>query len=119
MSKQTSQIVSGGLLKGAKSKIKAVKNDGLQEYVTIINRGTVVQLMSGWVLASLRGQALFPFPDHLMFDPGMIVEIESGQLEPKKELKNWDILEIYSGQYVFLTRRTFRLAPVRIDESKN
>ena len=92
MSKQTSQIVSAGQLKGAKMKIKAVKNDGLQEFVTIINRGTVVQPMSGWVLASLRGQAFYPFPDNLMLEPGMVVKIESGQLEPKKELKNRDIL---------------------------
>ena len=93
MSKQTSQIVSAGQLKGAKLKIKAVKNDGLQEYVTIINRGTVVQPMSGWVLASLRGQAFFPFPDELMFEPGMIVKIVSGQLELKKERINWDVLQ--------------------------
>ncbi len=93
MSKRTSTIVRIGQLKGAKLKIKAVKNDGLQEYVTLINRGTVAQPMSGWVLASLRGQAFFPFPEDLMFEPGMIVKIESGQLEPKKELKKWDILE--------------------------
>ncbi len=93
MSKRTSTIVRIGQLKGAKLKIKAVKNDGLQECVTIINRGTVVQPMSGWVLASLRGQAFFPFPEDLMFEPGMIVKIESGQLQPKKELKNWDFLE--------------------------
>ena len=91
MSKQTSQIVSAGQLKGAKLKIKAVKNDGLQEYVTIINRGTVVQPMSDWVLASLRGQAFYSFPDDLMFEPGMIVEIQSGQLEPKNIHKDWGI----------------------------
>jgi len=48
--KRTSTIVRIGQVKGAKLKIKAVKNDGLQEYVTIINRGTVVQPMSGWCL---------------------------------------------------------------------
>lgn len=94
MSKRNSQVVCAGQLKGAKLKIKAVKNDGLQEYVAIINRGTVTQPMSGWVLASLRGQAFYPFPDDLMFDPSMIVKIESGQLEPKKEQKDRDILEI-------------------------
>ena len=93
MSKRNSQIVCDGQLKGAKLKIKAVKNDGLQEYVTIMNRGTVVQPMSGWVLASLRGQAFYPFPDDLLFEPGMIVKVQSGQREPKKEQKDWDLLE--------------------------
>lgn len=84
MSKRTSQVVRAGQLKGAKLKIKAVKNEGLHEYVTIINRGTVVQPMSGWVLASLRGQAFYSFPDDLMFEPGMIVEVQSGQMETQK-----------------------------------
>ncbi len=88
MSKRTSQIVRIGQLQGAKIKIKAVKNDGLHEYVTIINRGTVTQPMSGWVLASLRGQAFYPFTDDLMLEPGMIVKIQSGQLEPKEKQKD-------------------------------
>ena len=76
MSKRTSQIVRIGQLQGAKIKIKAVKNDGLHEYVTIINRGTVTQPMSGWVLASLRGQACYPCTDDLMLEPGMIVKVQ-------------------------------------------
>ena len=82
MSERTSQIIRIGQLQGAKIKIKAVKNDGLHEYVTIVNRGTVAQPMSGWVLASLRGQAFYPFTDDLMFEPDMIVKVQSGQLEP-------------------------------------
>jgi len=89
MSKRTSQIVRAGQLKGAKLKIKAVKNDGLQESATIINRGTVVQPMSGWVLASLRGQAFYPFPDDLMFEPGMIVKVQSGLQEPNDKRGVW------------------------------
>lgn len=84
MSKRTSTIVRIGQLKGAKLKIKAVKNDGLQESATIINRGTVIQPMSGWVLASLRGQVFYPFPDDLMLEPGMIVVVQSGEQESKK-----------------------------------
>lgn len=84
MSKRISRIVRTGQLKGAKLKIKAIKNDGSQEYATIINRGTVAQPMSGWVLASLRGQTFYPFPDDLIFEPGMIVKVQSGQQEPKK-----------------------------------
>ena len=83
MPERTSQVVRMGQLKGAKIKIKEVKNDGLHEYVAIINRGTVTQPMSGWVLASLRGQAFYPFADDLILEPDMIVKIQSGQLEPK------------------------------------
>jgi hypothetical protein len=84
MSKRTSTTVRIGQLRGAKLKIKAVKNDGLQEYAAIINWGTVAQPMCGWVLASLRGQTFYPFPDDLMFEPGMVVKVQSGQQEPKK-----------------------------------
>lgn len=93
MSKRTSQIVRMGQLQGAKIKIKVVKNDGLHEYVTIINRGTVTQPMSGWVLASLRGQAFFPFTDDLILEPGMIVKVQSGQLEPKEKQKDQGTLK--------------------------
>ena len=83
MPERTSQVVRMGQLKGAKVKIKEVKNDGLHEYVAIVNRGTVTQPMSGWVLASLRGQAFYPFADDLILEPEMIVKIQSGQLESK------------------------------------
>jgi hypothetical protein len=81
MSERTSQVVRIGQLKGAKIKIKEVKNDGLHEYVTIVNRGTVSQPMSGWVLASLRGQAFYPFTDDLILEADMAVKVQSGQLE--------------------------------------
>jgi hypothetical protein len=93
MSKRTSQIICAGHLKGAKLKIKAVKNDGMQEYVTIINRGTVIQPMSGWVLANLHGQAFYPFPDDLRIEHGMIVKVQSGQLESKTIHKDRGVLE--------------------------
>ena len=86
MSKQSSHIVNTGQLDGANLKIEAVHNDGLQESVTIINQGTVIQPMSGWVLASLRGQALYPFPDDLLLRPSMNVMVHSGQPEPQKAL---------------------------------
>ena len=84
MSKRTSTIAHTGQLAGAKLKIEAVHNDGLQESVTIINRGTVTQPMAGWVLASLRGQVFYPFPDDFMLHPDMIVVVHSGEQEPKK-----------------------------------
>ena len=86
MSKQSSHIVNTGQLDGANLKIEAVHNDGLQESVTIINQGTVIQPMSGWVLASLRGQALYPFPDDLLLRPSMNVMVHSGRQEPQKAL---------------------------------
>jgi hypothetical protein len=89
MSKQISQIVRIGQLEGAKLKIKAVKNDGLREHAAIINRGTVAQPMSGWVLASLRGLTFYPFPDDFKFEPGMIVKVQSGQQEPNDKQGVW------------------------------
>ncbi|MBM4428640.1 MAG: lamin tail domain-containing protein, partial [Chloroflexi bacterium] len=106
MSERTSQVVRIGQLKGAKIKIKEIKNDGLQEYITIVNRGTLAQPMSGWVLASLRGQAFYPFADGLLLEAGMIVKIQSGQLEPnaaqaeRSALKTllWTIGQVWNNQ---------------------
>lgn len=79
MSKQTSKVAFTGQLEGAKLEIREVHNDGLHESVTIIERGTVVQPLSGWVLASLRRQVFYPFPDDFMLQPNMIVVVSSGQ----------------------------------------
>jgi hypothetical protein len=79
MSKRTSNVIYSGQLEGAKLEIEAVHNHGLRESVTILNRGTVVQPLSGWVLASLRGQVFYPFPDDFMLHPEMIVVVYSGQ----------------------------------------
>ena len=84
MSKRSSYVVQTGQLDGAKMIIEAVQNDGLQESVTIINRGTISQPMTGWVLASLRGQAFYLFPDDLILRPAWIIVIHSGQEEPQK-----------------------------------
>jgi hypothetical protein len=77
--KQTTQNVCAGQLEGVKLIIKNIHNAGLQESVSIQNQGTVAQPMSGWMLASLRGQLFYTFPDHLIFLPGMTVIIHSGQ----------------------------------------
>lgn len=79
MSKQTAQNVCAGQLEGVKLIIKKVHNDGLHESVSIRNQGTVVQPMSGWILASQRGQLFYAFPDNLIFLPGMTVIVHSGQ----------------------------------------
>ena len=86
MFKRSSHIVNTGQLEGANLEIEAVHNDGLQESVTIVNQGTIIQPMSGWVLASLRGQAFYPFPDDLLLRPSMNVMVHSGQQEPQKAL---------------------------------
>ncbi len=85
MSKRNSQIICAGLLRGAKLKIKTVENNGLQESVTLTNKGTVAQPMSGWVLASLRGQVFYSFPDDLIFEQNMVVVVQSGQNESKDQ----------------------------------
>ncbi len=84
MSKRTSQIIRAGQMKGAKLKIESVNNKGLQESVTIINQGTVAQPMSGWVLASLRGQAFYQLPDDLILEENKALLVQSG----KNILKN-------------------------------
>ena len=78
MSKQTAQIVRVGQLEGVKLIIKKIHNDGLQESVSIRNQGTVAQPMSGWILASIRGQLFYPFPDNLIFLPGKVIIVHSG-----------------------------------------
>ncbi|MCX6053760.1 MAG: lamin tail domain-containing protein [Chloroflexi bacterium] len=84
MSKGKSWAVQSGQLTGAKIEIETVQNDGLQESVTIINQGTVVQPMSGWVLASLRGLIFYPFPENFILHPDMGGVIHSGQAEIEK-----------------------------------
>ncbi len=84
MSKYPSYDVQSGQLDGAKLKIEAVQNDGLREFVTIINQGTTSQPMTGWVLASLRGQAFYLFPDGLILRPAWLIVIRSGQEESQK-----------------------------------
>ncbi len=84
MSKQLSYVVQTGELDGSKIKIEVIQNDGLQEFVTIINRGTIGQPMTGWVLASLRGQAFYLFPEDLILRPAWLIVIHSGQEESQK-----------------------------------
>jgi hypothetical protein len=79
MSKQIVKIVRASQLEGVKLIIKKIHNDGLQESVSIHNKGTVAQPMSGWILASLRGELFYAFPDQLIFLPGMTVIVHSGQ----------------------------------------
>lgn len=78
MSKQTVQNVRVGQLNGVKLIIKKIHNDGLQESVSIKNQGTVAQPMSGWILASLRGQVFYTFPDNLICMPGKVIIVHSG-----------------------------------------
>jgi hypothetical protein len=91
MSKRSSYIVNTGQLEGANLKIVAIHNNGLQESLTIINRGTVVQPMSGWVLASLRGQVFYSFPDDLILYANMIAIVHSGQQELQNAPTHHDV----------------------------
>jgi hypothetical protein len=82
--KQSVKTVRAGQLAGVKIIINKIHNVGLQESVSIQNQGTVAQPMSGWILASLRGESFYTFPDPLIFLPGMTVFIHSGQERPIK-----------------------------------
>ena len=77
--KQYSQPTRAGELAGAQLEISRVHNDGLRESVTIVNRGTMAQPMSGWVLATLPGGQVYIFPDDIILMPGSVVVIHSGQ----------------------------------------
>lgn len=79
MGKRNAQLNCTGQLAGAKVVIKVVQNEALQEYVIIVNLGTIAQPMGGWALASLRGQEFYLFPDDLIILPKMMVAIHSGQ----------------------------------------
>ncbi len=79
MSKGKSWSVQSGQLTGAHIKIETVQNNGLKESILVVNRGTMMQPMSGWVLASLIGQVFYLFPETLIIMPGMTVVIYSGQ----------------------------------------
>lgn len=80
---QISQPTHAGELAGAQLEIIHVHNDGLRESVTIINRGTIAQPMSGWALATLRGGQVYTFPDDFTLLPGLKVFIHSGQGAPE------------------------------------
>jgi|GEM_PF-1323166 len=77
--KRTAQPIHSGQLAGAQIKVGRIYNDGLREYITVVNRGTVPQPMSGWVLASLRGERFYRFPTEVIVFPGIVTAIYSGQ----------------------------------------
>jgi hypothetical protein len=79
MVKHSVKNVRTGQLASVKIIINKIHNDGLRESVSIQNQGTIAQPISGWVLASLRGELFYAFPDQLIFLPGMTVFIHSGQ----------------------------------------
>ena len=82
MPKRTAQSTRTGQLSGVQLEISGIHNDGLRESVTLINRGTVVQPMGGWALATLRGERFYFFPDDLILRPGKMVTVHSGQDAP-------------------------------------
>jgi hypothetical protein len=65
-------------LRGAKPCIDRVEAASADEVVTITNEGQIVQPLTGWILASLRGPYFFRFPkgtilhavDHLLIHSG-------------------------------------------------
>ena len=79
MRKRTSQPTCVGQVDGAQVRIDRVHNDAQRELVEIVNRGTLAQPMGGWVLASLRGEQFYSFPDNIILQLEMMVNIHSGQ----------------------------------------
>ena len=59
--------------------IEVVHNDVLRESVIIVNKGTIAQPLCRWVLATLRGEKFYAFPDDLVLKPKMAATIHSGQ----------------------------------------
>ncbi|MDI7278104.1 MAG: lamin tail domain-containing protein [Anaerolineae bacterium] len=64
---------------GADVAITEVRAEGSLEYVTITNRGQIAQPLSGWALASLRGLAVFLFPEDTVLEPGAELRVLSGE----------------------------------------
>jgi len=77
--KQRTQPIRTVQVNGAHIKIMNVLNQALQENVVIVNQGTLPQPLSGWALASLRGDSLFFFPDDLILGPDKSLYVHSGQ----------------------------------------
>lgn len=64
---------------GASLVIDNVAADGLTESVTVANRGTIDQPLTGWALATLHGGQVFQFPDGATLRPGGTVRVLSGE----------------------------------------
>ena len=79
MRKRTSQPTRVGQMDGAQVRLDRVHNDAQREFVEIVNRGTLAQPMGGWVLASLRGEQFYLFPDNVILQPEMVATVHSGQ----------------------------------------
>lgn len=65
-------------LDGAHLAITELSAEGSDEWVTVENLGTVAQPLTGWVLATLRGDRLFHFPEGTFLQPGQKLRIHSG-----------------------------------------
>lgn len=65
--------------RGADVIIDEVSADGLVEYVDITNRGPIDQPLTGWALASLRGEDVYPFPPGQVLAPGEHLRVLSGE----------------------------------------
>lgn len=79
MKKQRTQPIRTAQVNGAKIKIIDILNEALHEHVVIVNHGTHPQPLTGWALASLRGDSLFFFPDDLILRPDKSLYVHSGQ----------------------------------------
>lgn len=63
---------------GAKIEVSEVRNEGRSEAVVLVNLGHVDQPLTGWSLASLKGQRVFRFEDGFVLKAGSRVTVTSG-----------------------------------------
>jgi hypothetical protein len=100
MPKRIAQLTRVGQLAGTHLKIIDIYNDALREHVTIVNLGTQAQPMGGWVLASLRGEQFYTFPDDLILPPHMRVSLHSGEgaLDAPPHHLFWAVEQIWNNR---------------------
>lgn len=75
---RSSRPTEAPLLDGVTIWMNELQATGEDEYVTIKNIGTVAQPLTNWVLASLRGEQFYTFPEGTFLSPGESIQVHSG-----------------------------------------
>ncbi|MBA3532425.1 MAG: lamin tail domain-containing protein [Ardenticatenales bacterium] len=100
MSKGKSRPIEVPLLDGVTLWMSELQALGADESVTIKNIGTIPQPLNSWVLASLRGESFYTFPEGTILEPGGEITVHSGpsaRNNPPKELF-WTKEHIWNNQ---------------------
>jgi hypothetical protein len=75
-----SRPIAEAEVSGADVVIDDVHADGVSEYVTVINRGSMDQPLTDWALVSLHGIDVYLFPPGLVLSAGGSVRVVSGEV---------------------------------------